>query len=579
MDRLLEILHRNWGYENFRPCQREIMEDLLAGRDSFGLLPTGGGKSLTFQVPALVFEGITLVVTPLISLMKDQVDNLRQRKIKAVYFQSGMSPAEHQLAVDRCRLGKVKIAYISPERLGNKSFLIECGAWNVSAIVVDEAHCISQWGYDFRPSYLRIGNLRKLFPDAPVLALTASATPEVVNDIIAKLEMQNPKLHSLSFERGNISYIVRQSGDKNLDLLKALRGVKGTAVVYVRSRKKSVEVAKFLNANGIVAGYFHAGLPAEEKARVQDFWKSGRTPVIVATTAFGMGIDKADVRIVAHFDIPSSVEEYYQESGRAGRDGLPAYALVLTAPRDKAALARRVSTAFPAKDYVFRIYELVCSYLNVAVGTGQDKVFEFDFRKFVEIFHLSEASVKSALALLTRAGWFEFDDASSARARVMVTVDKHELYLFSLDKTSDDVLHGVLRACEGVFADYVALDEHKLQKITGLNAEQIYESLLKLRKLRIIDFIPRRNTPSIYFPQDREETKRLYLPREVYEEQKKRMIKRIDAMKSFAFAFSDECRNRKILEYFGEKSGKDCGRCDLCRARNPKKISPKTRGH
>ena len=377
-----EILNEYWGYDSFRPCQEDIITSVLNGNDTLGLLPTGGGKSITFQVPAVVLDGLTIVVTPLISLMKDQVDNLRQYGIKATYLHSGLTKSEHRLAIDRCRLGKVKLLYLSPEKLQSKSLIDQIRLMDIKLIVVDEAHCISQWGYDFRPSYLNIKEIRKIFPFAPILALTASATPDVVKDIMEKLEFRQQNIFSRSFSRDNLSYIVRDGEYKEGQLIKILKSTSGSAIVYVRSRRRTREIAEVLYKEGISADFYHAGLVAEDKNDKQNKWKSDQTRVMVATNAFGMGIDKPNVRTVIHYDLPSSLEEYYQEAGRAGRDGKPAYAVLLTAKYDNATLSRRISEKFPDKDFIKRVYELLGNFLEVAVGSGYGQIYEFNFNLF-----------------------------------------------------------------------------------------------------------------------------------------------------------------------------------------------------
>lgn len=561
-----DILSRYWGYDSFRPMQREIIDSLLAARDTIGLLPTGGGKSLTFQVPAMIFDGLTLVISPLISLMKDQVDNLRQRGINAVYYHSGLTRAESRLALDRCRLGKVRLAYVSPEKLRQKVFLDELLQWKVSAIVVDEAHCISQWGYDFRPSYLAISSLREYFPDAPVLALTASATPEVVADIADKLAMHDHAVYARSFVRENISYIVRRDEHKEGMMMRILSNTAGSSIVYVRSRRRCRELAAVINAAGISAGYYHAGLAPEEKADRQDKWKRGDIRVMVATNAFGMGIDKPDVRVVVHYDLPSSLEEYYQEAGRAGRDGQHSYAVLLVAASDKALLTRRVSESFPPKDYILRVYELLGNYLDVIVGGGYDKVYECDFDRFCLLFRLHPAMTRSALAILTRAGYIEYSDESLTSSRIMVLIDKREFYSLTLDAGTETVFQGVLRIYPGLFADYVPISEQRIASALGLTELKVTEALIVLSRMHIIHYIPRRMTPYVYYPTSRELPRYLVIPRTVYEEQKARLEKRIAAVRDFAFS-QDRCRSRIMLEYFGEKEISDCGHCDVCRSR------------
>ena len=455
-----EILRKYWGYDSFREKQLDIINSVLAGNDTLGLLPTGGGKSITFQVPALLLPGLTIVVTPLISLMKDQVDNLRALDIPAAAIHSGLTRAEQKLAFDRCRLGKIKILYLSPEKLQGKAFLDRLTEIDVSLIVVDEAHCISQWGYDFRPSYLKIANLRNIYPEAPILALTASATPEVTADIMAQLRFRTQNLFSKSFNRPNISYIVRKTDSKSQMLLRVLKSTSGCAIVYVRSRRRTKEVAEFLQQSGISAEFYHAGLSAEIKNDKQNRWKNDQVRVMVATNAFGMGIDKPDVRTVVHIDPTSSLEEYYQEAGRAGRDGNPSYAVFITSPGvDKATLTRRLNESFPEKDVIRRVYELVCNFLSIAVGSGYNMLYEFNFALFCERFKLRPPVVRNSLALLTRAGHLEFVEEITTQSRVMVIMNKRELYDLKLDSVTDSVFQLILRTYTGLFADYVYISE------------------------------------------------------------------------------------------------------------------------
>lgn len=561
-----EILSRYWGYDSFRPMQREIITSLLSGHDTIGLLPTGGGKSLTFQVPAMMFDGLTLVVSPLISLMKDQVDNLYGRGIRAVYFHSGLTRREIKLALDRCRLGKVKLAYVSPEKLRQKTFIDELRQWDVSAIVVDEAHCISQWGYDFRPSYLAIAALREIFPSAPVLALTASATPEVVADIAEKLAMRDHAVYARSFMRDNISYIVRRDEHKEGMMLRVLANTAGSSIVYVRSRRRCRELADAIRAAGITADYYHAGLSPEEKADRQDRWKNGDIRVIVATNAFGMGIDKPDVRIVIHYDLPSSLEEYYQEAGRAGRDGRHSYAVLLVARSDKALLTRRISESFPPKEQILRVYELLGNFLDVIVGGGYNKVYECDFNRFCLLFKLQPSTTRSALSILTRAGYIEYSDESLTMSRIMILIDKSDFYSLSLDAATETVFQGILRIYPGLFSDYVTISEQRIASTLGVTELQVTAALVALSRMHVIHYIPRRLTPYVYYPTSRELPRYLVIPRSVYEDRKAHLEQRIDAVRRFAFG-DDKCRSRVLLEYFGEKNARDCGICDVCRAR------------
>ena len=563
----VEILRRYWGYDSFRPLQAEIIDSLLSGRDTIGLLPTGGGKSLTFQVPAMMFDGLTIVVSPLISLMKDQVDNLYQRGIRAVYFHSGLTRRESRLALDRCRLEKVKLAYLSPERLKQKNFTDELRQWRVSAIVVDEAHCISQWGYDFRPSYLAIKDLREMFPDVPVLALTASATPDVVADIADKLALRSPQIFSKSFARDNISYIVRRDEHKEGRMLKVLANTSGSSIVYVRSRRRCRELSDTIRAAGITSDFYHAGLSPEEKADRQYRWKRGEIRVIVATNAFGMGIDKHDVRVVIHYDLPSSLEEYYQEAGRAGRDGHPSFAVLLVAKSDKALLTRRLGEAYPPKEYILRVYELLGNFLDVVVGGGYNHVYECDFNRFCLLFKLQPAVTRSALSILSRAGYIEYSDESLTMSRIMILVDKSDFYGLELDATTEAIFQGILRIYPGLFSDYVTISESRIASTMGVSELAVTTALVTLSRMHVIHYIPRRMTPYVYYPTSRELPRYLVIPKAVYEDQRQRFAARLDAIKRFAFS-DDCCRSRILLEYFGQKDDiRDCGHCDICRSR------------
>ncbi|MDE7388128.1 MAG: ATP-dependent DNA helicase, partial [Muribaculaceae bacterium] len=486
-DTPVDILKRYWGHSAFRPMQSEIIGSVLSGADTLGLLPTGGGKSVTFQVPALMLPGITLVVTPLISLMKDQVDNLRAADITAACLHSGMSRAEQRLALQKAALGRVKLLYISPEKLCTPRFADELRDLDVSLIVVDEAHCISQWGYDFRPSYLRIAQLRERFHEAPMLALTASATPEVVDDICTQLRFRDRNaIFRRSFARPNISYVVRHGDNKPERLLRVLRAVAGSGIVYVRSRRRTRELAEELRAHGISAEFYHAGLAAEEKTRRQQQWKEGITRVMVATNAFGMGIDKPDVRVVVHYDLPSSVEEYYQEAGRAGRDGRPSFAVALVSPRDKATLRRRIEDSFPPKEFIAGIYDRASVFVDLSIGEGDGKVFDFNFDAFCHQYSLRPAPVRAALGILTRAGYVEFDEDTDARARVMIVARKEEIYGLRLSDNEDEVLQHLLRNCPGIFADFVQITEAVIASDLRLTPDDVYHALLGLARTRAL---------------------------------------------------------------------------------------------
>lgn len=567
-----EILRKYWGYDSFREKQLDIINSVLAGNDTLGLLPTGGGKSITFQVPALLLPGLTIVVTPLISLMKDQVDNLRALDIPAAAIHSGLTRAEQKLAFDRCRLGKIKILYLSPEKLQGKAFLDRLTEIDVSLIVVDEAHCISQWGYDFRPSYLKIANLRNIYPDAPILALTASATPEVTADIMAQLRFRTQNLFSKSFNRPNISYIVRKTDSKSQMLLRVLKSTSGCAIVYVRSRRRTKEVAEFLQQSGISAEFYHAGLSAEIKNDKQNRWKNDQVRVMVATNAFGMGIDKPDVRTVVHIDPTSSLEEYYQEAGRAGRDGKPSYAVFITSPGvDKATLTRRLNESFPEKDVIRRVYELACNFLSIAVGSGYNMLYEFNFALFCERFKLRPPVVRNSLALLTRAGHLEFVEEITTQSRVMVIMNKRELYDLKLDSVTDSVFQLILRTYTGLFADYVYISEDLIASRLRLTGAQVYDALLALQRQHAIHYVPRKTTPYILMTSSRQLPKHLTFPPAIYEQMQQRMKHRVDTMRRFVFD-DNKCRVNTMLEYFGETPTAECGTCDVCRERRKQSV-------
>lgn len=568
------ILKQHWGYDSFRPCQEEIIDSILAGHDTLGLMPTGGGKSITFQVPALMLPGVTLVVTPLISLMKDQVDNLHNRGIKAIALHSGLTTRENRVALNHIESGRVKILYASPEKLQNETFRSMLRRINLSLIVVDEAHCISQWGHDFRPSYLNICIVRREHPGIPVLALTASATAEVIDDITSQLQFSNrDHFFKLSFNRPNLSYLTRHADNKDIKMVEILSKVSGAGIVYVRSRRRTLSLAATLSAAGIKAEGYHAGLTPEQKNERQNRWKNGETRVIVATNAFGMGIDKPDVRIVIHYDIPPSLEEYYQEAGRAGRDGLESFAVMLINNSDKSTLTRRLSTSFPPREFIRSIYSKLCVFLNIGIEEGYEHLYEFNFKLFCERFNLYPGQAASAISLLDRSGYFDYLEDYNSRSRVMIVVNKAQLYSLQLSSNTDRVLNTLLRSYTGLFADYEYISEAVIATRAGITDEEVYQSLLDLARRRIIHYVPRSNNPMIMMTRSRVDEQHVSIPTTVYEQRRNIMKRQLDAIRHFAFS-DDECRVNILLRYFGENPSAPCGKCDYCRANH--KRSDKT---
>ena len=560
MNKYQEILKQYWGYDSFRDLQEEIITSIGEGKDTLGLMPTGGGKSITFQVPALAQEGICIVITPLIALMKDQVQNLRKRGIKALAIYSGMTRQEILTALENCIFGNYKFLYISPERLDTDIFRTKLRSMKVSMITVDESHCISQWGYDFRPAYLKIAEIRTLLPGIPVLALTA----EVVKDIQARLDFREENVFRMSFERKNLAYIVRQTDNKTQELLHILRKIPGSAIIYARNRRRTKEITELLVNEDITADFYHAGLDNAVKDLRQKRWQSGAVRVMVATNAFGMGIDKPDVRIVLHLDLPDSLEAYFQEAGRAGRDGEKAYAVILYTKTDRTTLHRRVVDTFPDKEYILNVYEHLQYYYQMAMGDGFQCVREFNLEEFCRKFKYFPVPVDSALKILTQAGYLEYTDEQDNASRILFTIRRDELYkLREMGTEAEALIQTILRSYTGVFTDYAYISEATLSIRTGLTREQIYNILVTLTKRRIVDYIPHKKTPYIIYTRERQELRFVHIPPSVYEERKARYEARIKAMEEYVTS-ENVCRSRMLLRYFGEKNEHNCGQCDVC---------------
>lgn len=559
-----QLLKQYWGYDRFRGIQEDIINSISENKDTLGLMPTGGGKSITFQVPALAKDGLCLVITPLIALMKDQVQNLRKRGIKALAIYSGMSRQDIITTLENCIFGNYKFLYISPERLDTEIFRTKLRKMKVSMITVDESHCISQWGYDFRPAYLKIAEIRELLPDIPVLALTATATPEVVKDIQARLHFRRENVFRMSFERNNLAYIVRKTENKTAELLHILRSMPGSAIVYVRNRRRTKEITELLNNEDITADFYHAGLDDATKDIRQHRWQSGESRVMVATNAFGMGIDKPDVRIVIHMDLPDSIEAYFQEAGRAGRDGQKAYAVILYAKSDKTTLHKRIPDTFPEKEYIKDVYEHLQYYYQMAMGDGLECVREFNIEDFCRKFKYFPVPVDSALKILTQAGYLEYTGEQDNTSRILFTIRRDELYrLREMGEDMDKLIQAVLRSYTGVFTDYTYINEDSLAVRTGLTRRQIYEQLVHLAKLRIVSYIPHKKTPYIIYTRERVEAQRIHLSPEIYEERKTRYEARINSILEYV-TNDTVCRSRMLLDYFGEKNEHNCGQCDTC---------------
>ena len=570
---IYEILKKYWGYPGFRPLQEDIILAVMQKRDTLALMPTGGGKSLTFQVPALANEGVCIVVTPLISLMKDQVENLKRKEIKAVSIHSGMTRDEIDVALNNCLYGGYKFLYVSPERLSTEIFRVRVPKMKVNLIAVDEAHCISQWGYDFRPAYLKIADLRDILPDVPVLALTATATPLVCHDIMKKLNFSTPHMLSKSFERKNLSYLVRHTEDKLNYLLKIFAHSEGSAIVYARNRKKTREIAQFLQKNGFSANYYHAGLKDSERAARQDEWKNDSTRIMVATNAFGMGIDKPDVRTVVHIGPPDSIESYFQEAGRAGRDEKKAFAILLCDNFDKSTLSNSVNQNYPDIATIKKIYQALGNFLKIPVGGGKDQVFDFNISEFVSAFKLPVIITYNALKILQNEGYIEFNEDVNNPSKVMFIVNRDDLYKFQVANIAfDGFIKLLLRSYTGLFTDFVAIDEPTLARRARISPDTVYQFLVKLSKSKIIQYIPRKNTPLITYTEERLDDKTLYISPETYKLRRENYQERIDEVIRYTFS-KDNCRSQMLLRYFGQDNAPMCGMCDVCLQKNESGIS------
>ena len=559
-----EILHKYWGYSEFRPAQEQIISSVLAGRDTLALMPTGGGKSLTYQVPTMARKGVCIVVTPLIALMKDQVDRLRKLGISAVAIHSGMSYSKIDIALDNCVYGDVKFLYIAPERLATETFRLRVQRMNVSLLAVDEAHCISQWGYDFRPSYLRIAEVRKMLPEVPILALTASATDMVTKDIMKHLGFKEEHIIRSSFARPNLSYAVRHTDDKNEQLLRIVNNVTGSGIVYMQSREGCEQVATFLQENGISASYYHAGLPHAEREIRQEEWTSGKTRIVVATNAFGMGIDKADVRFVVHYTMSDSLESYYQEAGRAGRDGKRSYAVMLVASNDSSRISKHFSDEFPPLEQIKLIYEKVCDYVQVAVGDGLYASYIFNIHDFCRREHIHISRVRAALKLLQQNNYLTLTEEVDNPARIIFTTGRDDLYKIRVCQDElDNIIRVILRLYDGVFTEFRSIDEKQIAAISGYTIDKVRELLKRMWQMRIIRYIPANTTPILFFNEERLPTNDLYISPESYTHRLRLTQERFENVLRY-IGNEQSCRSVMMQNYFGDTDTTVCGVCDIC---------------
>lgn len=563
MKKTIEILKNYWGYASFRPLQEEIINEVIEGRDVLALMPTGGGKSLTYQVPALLLKGVCIVVSPLIALIKDQVEDLRSRKLNAHYIVSGMDYKEIDRILDNCIYGDVDFLYVSPERLKNELFLERYKRMTISLIAVDEAHCISQWGYDFRPSYLEIAAIRSFHPKTPILALTASATPDVVDDIQKRLAFSKKNLLSTSFNRENLHYVVVREENKRERILKGLKTRPGSGIIYVRSRKLTRELASWLQHMGVKAAAYHAGLDPEHKDRIQAQWKKEEIRIMVATNAFGMGIDKANVRTVIHYELPDSIEAYFQEAGRAGRDGLRAYAIMLYNDSDKRLVKEKIENSFPSIEVIKKVYSGIANYYKLAHGSGINQNFTFDIIAISERTNLKVIDVFNSIKILERSGYFQLSDSLHKPSRLKIKVSQSDLYYFEVANPKfENLLKTLLRSYSGLFDSYVNINEHLISRRLGIDVKEFMDHLMYLNKIEVIEYLPANDKPQITFLLERLPEDRIRIDYESYGALKERQLKRCDDM--LTYVETARCRNIQLLEYFGEQNTKKCGKCDVC---------------
>lgn len=571
----LEVLKHYWGYPAFRPLQEEIIASALAGKDTLALLPTGGGKSVCFQIPALCQEGICLVISPLIALMKDQVSQLQKRGISAEAIYSGIHYKDIDRILDNCIYGNVKFLYLSPERLSTELAQARIAQMNVNLIAVDEAHCISQWGYDFRPPYLEIAAIREMLPKIPVLALTATATPEVVKDIQENLQFPKENVFQKSFQRSNLSYSVLFEEGKTKKLAEILKRVPGSAVVYVRNRRQTKEIAHFLNRNKIRASYYHAGLNSEERDQRQEHWMNNKIRVMVSTNAFGMGIDKADVRVVVHMELPDSIEAYFQEAGRAGRDGKKSYAVLLYNNSDRIKLEKQYEQAFPPIEEVRRVYRALGSFFQLALGGGEGQSYDFDIVRFTNNFQLNLMHTYSALKILEQAGWILLTEAVFIPSTLKIKVSKDALYDYQLrNPKMDKLLKAILRTYQGAFSHYIRLRETQLARFLKINPGDLRQALSKLHQDQIVDYQPQKDTPQLIFLKERINADSLDINPRLYNFRKERHLERIKA--AIQYAEIARCRSQQLLAYFGEAASTPCGICDVCTGRTKTDLTTDT---